>query len=337
MENLEPHQRLSIITAANDLRYVGGSVLKAGSHPKAWPFAQWGATVAFEARKHLGDAHGEQLDLGWEFAVAEAARHSGKFFEDKSLMFDGVVQAFRDLLDANHLAYFPTDRRGRAFDFLRDDLSMTTSEGEVVLSNISGLFMLGMSPERAADMESWGPHAVTLASGIGRAAALFTGLDIKLLSRHGNHELPAPTWWDGKADKALASSYGGEFSPEVAVALVSIHSAVQSARLWTGTNCCEPCASAALKHRFVVLYQALRSVQLLRDSSIHLGSLAMGYLRELLDDSNAKVVLSQPLRNLRNGWLHLGFGDIATGLGETPNALTPVVVYTGMGWRHSSN
>lgn len=81
---MDAFERFAFRIAADDLRYSSGSALSASTtgavHPKLWPFLQWGVMVAFEANKHLADVHQVDLELQWEKDIAEAARHSGKFF-----------------------------------------------------------------------------------------------------------------------------------------------------------------------------------------------------------------------------------------------------------------
>ncbi|WP_171907882.1 hypothetical protein, partial [Curtobacterium sp. MMLR14_002] len=87
---------------------------------------QYGAMAAYEAQLHFNTTLGWTIDPGWDAATAKAARMSGKFFADTKRNLDGVVAHFEDLLAANHGAFYPPDRRGKLFDFLRDDLSVVT-------------------------------------------------------------------------------------------------------------------------------------------------------------------------------------------------------------------
>lgn len=99
----------------------------------------------------LRETHDHRVKPSWEDAVAKAARHSGKFFDGRSKQLDQVVKNFRRLIAASHTAFYPEDRPGLEYDYLRDDLSVVTDGDEVLLTNVTGLFMVGMPPPRTWD------------------------------------------------------------------------------------------------------------------------------------------------------------------------------------------
>lgn len=328
---MELHETLSLAIAASDLRYVAGSILGAGNHPRSWPFAQWGAMVAYESAKTLSDVHGYQLELGWEPQVAAAARHGGKFFDvRRASQLDGVVADFRALGLATHSAFYPDDRRGRIFDFLRDDFAVLADGSELILTNVTGHFMVGLPPDRAIDMDSWGPHLHDLAAGIGQLTTALVGESLEELRLHGNKASEPLTWWDGKIAEVVPAIFGGELETDLAMAVISILSTVQAARRWAHAQCCGSCAAASLKHRFVVLHHAARSIQQLAARSETLPPLAAKSVLALADSADLRTIVDDPFRRLRNGWLHLGLGDIAATLPTEVNILTPVQAYTQM-------
>ena len=309
---------LALRMTMDDLTYASGSALSAatsgGTHPKLWGFVQWGVVVAYEGHKHLANAHSLDLELGWDPEFAAAARHSSKFFVDRWLSLDGVIGRFEQLLASNHAAYFPPNRRRRAFDFLRHDLSIMIANDEVILTNVSGYFMMGTPPTTIADLEAIGAQGHRLTMGIGEATAAFTGETLDAIRQHGNSDLPAVSWWDATSSKALASAFGGELPPPLAIAVLTVQSALQIARRWAHASCCPACVRAARKHRFIVLYQALRSLELLRVSGRGLGRVGAAHVEEALRQHKDVDLLSAPFRRLRNGWLHLGTTDLATEL-----------------------
>ena len=327
---MELHKQLSIAIAASDLRYVAGSTLSAGPHPRSWPFAQWGAMVAYEATKTLRDVHSHHLELDWEDEVAAAARHGGKFFDGRADQLDRVVADFRALTDATHTAFYPSGRRGREFDFLRDDFSVLSEGAELLLTNVTGHFMVGLPPDRGLDMDSWGPHLHTLALGIGQVVAVFVSDSVYDLRAHGSRADEPLTWWDAKIAEVVPVVFGGEMDADLAMAVLSVHSTVQTARRWARAQCCESCAAAALKHRFVVLHHAVRSLQKLAARPESLGALGAAHVHALIDSADLSTITEGPFRKLRNGWLHLGLGDIAATLPKDVDILTPVSAYTQM-------
>lgn len=327
---MDTHQQLSLAIAASDLRYISGSIVSAGGRPRIWPFTQWGAMVAYETTKMLRETHNHRVKPSWEDAVAKAARHSGKFFDGRSKQLDQVVKNFRRLIAASHTAFYPEDRPGLEYDYLRDDLSVVTDGDEVLLTNVTGLFMVGMPPERGIDLDTWGPHVRSLATGIGEVTVALVGESVEQIRHHGSHSNEPLTWSDGKIAEVLPVIFGGELETDVALALLSIHSSVQAARRWARTECCILCAVAALKHRFVVLHHAVQSLNQLGTRLETLRPLAATHLQPLLDSSSLSTVVDRPFRQLRNGWLHLGLDDIASHLPQEVTILTPISAYTQM-------
>ncbi|MFF2300802.1 hypothetical protein [Arthrobacter sp. NPDC058127] len=327
---MELHEQVSLAIAAADLRYVTGSGLTAGFHPRSWPLLQWGAMVAYEAQKNIRDVHNIELEFDWEEDVTAAARHGGKFFDGRPGQLDSVVADFQKLIDATHLAFYPDDRSGREFDVLRDDLSVISDGSELLLTNVTGHFMAGLPPHRGMDMNSWGPHLQTLATGIGQLASALVSASAENFSQHGNHTNTAVAWWDGKISEAIPATFAGELTTELALGVISIYSTVQAARRWANVECCGSCDAASLKHRFVVLHHAARSIEQLYTRVEGLPPIAVDHVSSLAESADLKTVTAQPFRRLRNGWLHLGLGDIATDLPARPNVLSPVLAYTQM-------
>jgi len=322
---MDHYKRLAI--ALSDLRYVAGSVLQSEGGPKSWPFVQWATTVGYEATKHLGDVHDVRLALDWEYEFAAAARHGGKFFDGGPTQLDPVVNDFGMLAAATHLSFFPLNRRGgRILDFLRDDLSVVADGDEVLLTDVTGHFMVGLPPERAAKLDAIGDHVRRLTTGLGQLASMFTSASVDEIRQHGNAEMVQLIAWDGKMERALPAAFGGELDRGLAFAVISILSSVQGARRWGRAACCASCAAAALKHRFVVAHHAAKSIAALADRD-DLGPLAREHLTNLSCADDAWVLSSFPCRRLRNGWLHLGLGDVAAEISDSNDLLAPVRAY----------
>lgn len=289
---------------------------------------QWATAVGFEAQKHLGDVHDVRFELDWEDEFAAAARHGSKFFDGGPTQLDRVVNDFGLLAAATHLSFFPPDRRGGPiFDFPRDDLSVVADGGEVLLTNVTGHFMVGLPPERAAQLDVIGVHVRRLTTGLGQLASMFTSARVDEIRQHGNADpVVQLTWWDGKMERAIPATFGGELDRPLAFAVISILSSVQGARRWGRAACCASCAAAALKHRFVVAHHAAKSIAALADRD-ELGPLARERLTILARMDDALVLTSGPYRRLRNGWLHLGLGDVAAEISDSSDLLAVVRAY----------
>lgn len=321
------HERLSMTIAACDLQYVAGSIISTKGHPRLWPVSQWGVMVAYELQQSLRDT---SLKLSWDPVIAEAARHGGKFFDGKGdRNLTAVMSSFESLIAANREAFFPATRRFKLLDRLRDDLSVITDGDEVVLTSVGGQFMLGFPPSQLVDFSAWGPHALTLMRGVGQATGLaFPDRRLEEFAGHGNHSETSVTWWDGKLSEVIPNTFAGELSAELALSLITIHSTVQAAYKWTSTDCCPWCAAAALKHRFVVLHHAARSVEQLQSRIDQIGGRSAKYLDALWAEPDVKLVTTLPYRRLRNGWFHLGLGDIEAQLPAEPDVLNVIEAYT---------
>lgn len=313
--------------AACDLQYAAGSILTAKGHPRLWPMSQWAVMVTYELQQSLRDA---TPNLSWDPVIAEAARHGGKFFDGKGdRNLTAVIRSFESLITANREAFFPPARRFRVLDRLRDDLSVITDGDEVLLTSVGGQFMLGFPPSQLVNFSAWGPHALTLMQGVGQAAGLvFPDRRLEEFAAHGNHSDTSVTWWDGKLSEVIPATFAGELSAELALALITIHSTVQAACKWASTDCCPWCAAAALKHRFVVLHHAARSVEQLHSQIDQIGERSADHLDALWADPDVKLVTTLPYRRLRNGWFHLGLGDIEARLPTEPDVLSVIEAYT---------
>lgn len=324
---VEAHESLALAITASDLIYVGGSVLQSDGGPKAWSFVQWGTMVAFEARKHLGAVHGIRLALTWEDEIAAAARHGAKYFDGKASRIDAVVADFGRLAAATHESFYPPNRLGGAlFDGLRDDLSVVRVGSDVVLTNVTGHFMVGLSPERAARLEAIGDHVLKLSRGIGELTHGLTQARVDDLRPHGSAIDVDTTFWDGKMRQAIPNAFAGELKEDLAFALISILATVQSAARWAWADCCRSCAAASLKHRFVVSHHAAQSIATLAERSSNLGPVARDRLTALAARDDARTIVSPDMRRLRNGWLHLGMGDVAPKV-SPDDLLSPVSAY----------
>lgn len=327
---MELHEQLATAIATADLRYVAGTCLNAPGHPRGWVFTQWGTMVAFEAVKNLNDVHGIDLCVQWERAVAAAARHGAKYFDGRRNQLGAVVADFEALLDATHIAFFPEDRLGRAFDFLRDDLSVVRDGDRLLLTNVTGHFMMGLPPDRALNTDKWGPHMRELTMGIGNATASFTDEEVDALREHGSSVLGSAEWFDGKIARDVPAAFGGGLEPGLALALLSIASTMEGARRWAQVDCCVECAVAALKHRFIVLHHGVQSLKRLAEQPTLVGAVGEQYLAEITAAPSLSRVTEQPFRDLRNGWLHLGLSDIADRLSGDVSITTPVELYAGV-------
>lgn len=322
---LDPIQVIAVDIARADMHYVATSFLGLPHSAIAAEMAllQYGAMAAYEAQLHFGKTLGWNLDAAWDADTAKAARMSGKFFADKKRNLNGVVAHFDLLLRANRGAFFPSGRRGRLFDFLRDDLSVVFLEDRPYTSLVSAHYLTGLGPEQVSDLETVGPAIGDLSTGLGNIAGfLLHGSGIEF---HEPGPMPAFQWFDGKSSIALPRLFGGELEPALASALLTVHSISSSAMMSSSRSLCPWCEAAARKHRFVALFQALTALADVREAGT-----AMVHSEEalaFLDEPESKWVLAQS--KLRNGLIHLGLQDIAGSLGAGSTVDDAVRAYTG--------
>ncbi|MDJ0354825.1 hypothetical protein [Paenarthrobacter sp. PH39-S1] len=185
--DLDPIEVIALDMARADMHYIATSLIGLPSSAAAAEVAlvQYRAMAAFEAQLHFEKTLGWRLETNWDAGTAKAARMSGKFFADTKRNLQGVVTHFDELLRANHGAFFPPNRRGRRFDFLRDDLSVVILEGSPYTSLVSAHYLTGLAPEQVGDLSTVGPAIGRLSIGVGNvAAALLNDSGIEL-HQHG--------------------------------------------------------------------------------------------------------------------------------------------------------
>lgn len=166
--NLDPIDVIALDIARADMHYVATSII--GLPPSAiaaeTALLQYGTMAAYEAQLHFKKTLDWNLSADWDPDTAKTARMSGKFFADPKRNLQGVVTHFEALLEANHGAFFPANRRGRFFDFLRDDLCVVTLGGTPYTSLISGHYLSGLGPEQVGDFAAVGPAVRKLSIGV---------------------------------------------------------------------------------------------------------------------------------------------------------------------------
>lgn len=321
---LDPIEVVALDIARADMHYVATSFLGLPHSAIAAEIAllQYGAMAAYEAQLHFGKTLGWKLEAAWDADTAKAARMSGKFFADKKRNLPGVVAHFDQLLRANRGAFFPPGRRGRLFDFLRDDLSVVFLDGRPYTSLVSAHYLTGLGPEQVSDLETVGPAIGELSTGLGNIAGfLLLGSGIEF---HEPGPVPAFQWFDGKSSVALPRLFGGELEPALAAALLTVHSISSSAMMGASRSLCPWCEAAARKHRFFALFQALTALENMRADGT--ATMHSEEASEFLDDPESVWVLGQS--KLRNGLIHLGLQDIATTLGSGSTIDDVVRAYT---------
>lgn len=322
--NLEAVERIALDIARADMHYVATSLVEAPSSAIAAEVAllQYGAMAAYEAQVHFGKTLGWRLETEWDPDTAKAARMSGKFFADTKRSFHGIVSHFDDLLLANHGVFFPSNRRSRFLDFLRDDMSVVTLGGTPYTSLVSAHYLTGLSPEQVGDSGIVSSAIRRLSTGVGNIAGLL--LNDSGIAWHQHAPSPPFEWFDGKSKIALPRLFGGRLLPSTAVALLTIQSVSVSAARSAQLQLCPWCEAAARKRRFIVLFQSLTALTIMRANG-GLDSRSEEALA-FLDDPESVWVLAQS--KLRNGLVHLGLQDIAAALDSGSTVDDVVRAYT---------
>lgn len=323
--NLGPIEYIALDIARADMHYVATSLLGLPHSAVAAETAllQYGAMTAYEAQLHFGKTLGWDLSAEWDAETAKAARMSSKFFADTKRSFEDIVTHFDQLLQANHGAFFPADRRGRFLDFLRDDLSVVTLDGNPYTSLISAHYLTGLRPDQVGDFATVGSAIRQLSTGVDNVAGA-------LLHRSGidmHPQVPAPhfNWLDGKSRVAMPRLFGGALDPPLAAALLTVQSIASSAVRSVSRSLCGWCEAAAQKHRFVALFQSLTALDVMRHNGVRARNGTE--MMEFLDDPESVWVLGQS--KFRNGLVHLGLQDIASSLGPGSSTGDAVFTYTG--------
>ena len=325
--DLDPIEVIALNIARADMHYLATSLIGLPSSTAAAEIAllQYGSMAAYEAQLHFRKTLGWHLEANWDAGTAKAARMSGKFFADNERNLHGVVSHFDELLRANHGAFFPSNRRRRFFDFLRDDLSVVILDGSPYTNLVSAHYLTGLGAEQVVDLATVGPAIGRLSTGVGNVAgALLNNSGIDL---HPHGPVLSFEWFDGKSSVALPRLFGGELQPSLAAALLTIHSASSSAVRSVSRSLCEWCEAATRKHRFIALFQSLTALDIMRSGDLH--AFLPASMKAFLDDPESVWVLGQA--KLRNGLVHLGLQDIAGSLGLGSTIDDAVYAYTRQG------
>jgi hypothetical protein len=318
-------EAIALDIARADMHYVATSLI--GLPPSAAAgevgLLQYGVMSAYEAQLHFGKTLGWRLSADWDDGIAKAARMSGKFFADTKRNLDGVVSHFEDLLRANHGAFFAPNRRGRLFDFLRDDLAVVSLNGRPYTSLVCAHYLAGLGPDEVGEHASVGPAILRLSTGVGNVAGAL--LDSSGIAWHEHGPIPDFVWLDGKSTVALPRLFGGELEGALAAALMTVHSISMCAVHSRSRSLCGWCETAARKHRFVALFQSLTALEIMRHDGVR--PPRSDEMMAFLEHPESEWVLGQS--KLRNGLVHLGLQDIASSIVPGSTVDDAVRVYTG--------
>jgi len=328
-----PHERLSLEIAHADLIYVAAALGNAEwdvGGARRWPFLQYAALVAFETKKHYRAVWDIELEAAWDETTATRARMSAKYLDDNRRTISDTRAYFAEMLASNHGAFFPPDRLGEEFDFLRDDLSVASTNGTPLGTNVGGHFIAGFDPQTSGDWAAAKTHAFDLSRGIGNIARQVVGDELDDASTHRLAIASPAIWWDGKSAEFLPQLFAGEFDEALTMALMTLIATARAVNDAARPVCCGNCRFAALKHRFVVLYQTARSLEILSNED-HTGRPeTLEFFGTLFSDKLVSRILERRFKALRNGLVHLGLGDVADQVALDASANGLIGAYTGL-------
>lgn len=316
-----PTQQLALVMMGNDLHY-SSVMLSEETFRADLSLVQFAVTSAYEAQRKLGQFALPNLNITWDPAIAEAARMSGKFFEDTRRRFAGVTSHLDSLLKAAHAAYFPPDRLCKEADFLRTDMSVLTVDDRPYMSSIGAHFLAGLNEAIVASLATIGPQVLLLTTGIGDAAR-------DLLDDPGleDHARPAPThpkYFNCLGSRVLSSAFGGELAEAESAAAMTVHSVCIGALLAEYDTSCQECTDAVAKRRFMALYHALLAMKTLQTK---LNLPTTHPLNRILSHQETAWVLDQ--RHLRNAYMHYGTEGLGNQVTATTTVGAMVSIYTG--------
>ncbi|MFS0700028.1 hypothetical protein AB6N24_08670 [Cellulomonas sp. 179-A 4D5 NHS] len=305
----DPPAALALAIALADLQYLHSALIRPNDPTSGWLFVQWAVMTSYEARPHIAAAIGvKQSAAAWDVDMATAARMAGKFFDDKKRTIEDLADYFDRLRARNREQFFPADRPfGRTFDFLRTDLSVLLYDDIPITTSIGGFFSIGASPDESLASTALGPRLAKLTEEVGRL--------MRQLNAELTHAGPVPfeasrfAARDVNTGKLSDTVFEGMFDTAMALAMLTIQGSARAAHHLSHSTCCALCVFAALKHRYVVAYQALVSLRRLRTDSA-LPPSARTIIDAVLDTPECAHMLTDGYRRLRNGWLHLGLSDV---------------------------
>jgi hypothetical protein len=286
--------------ARADLGYIAGSLSQ--SHLVAMCGYPYAVLVAYEADLFLTRYLDHEPRLEGS-PTATAARMASKIYEDTKVSVEDIAGELTKLAQEND-DYFrggPNRELARELGIYNPDLPVFMLKGRPLVNGSVLLFQLGFHAVGLEDFKALGPLAYDLAVRIGLLAG---GLGIEV----GQHKGDGSAVHDVTSLDAVGADYnshafGGGREPLDVLLLSLLHNnAAVGARLGQ-SRCCESCASAAAKQKFLSGYQVARSLD-----AAHQSHLLSQPCRERLAavSSSPAAEFFRRYRPLRNSLVHLG-------------------------------
>ena len=294
--------------ARADLSYVHSALLRPSTRQM---FLQWASVVAFEARNFVARDPDDRVVAVDAQSPWAHARHSIKHLGDGQRPHPEVLSYLDALVRSNRSAFFSPGRRLRLLDRFRDDLALTLLDGRPALSNISGLFGMGVGvdPLIAAEWSALSGHARDRGYEIGQTIALLTG---ETLPEHAGPLIEAVriTHTDSKSDQVFRAMFGGGLAFGLVGVLSSIAHGLVVVEKLAVSRCCSDCRFAAFKQRLVAVHHAKESLALLANGNPRVPQHVQDRTAEIVGSKEVRLVDGEQWRKARNGLLHLGVGDL---------------------------
>lgn len=326
---LEPPALLGLALARADLGYVRAA-LEDGHVERALAFLQYAVLVAYEA--HAFGSRQLNLDmpqLGWNPAVAAAARNGAKFFDDNRRSMGRLAAEVAQFDMATRQAFMsgPMRRLARALGIRNPDLAVLMVRSVPVATNITIAFNTGAQVPGPGNIREAGQVVHDLALGVGQMVAEIGAADTPHRPPGGGLESDW-SWGDGVSSDCYAEAFAGDIPRTYVPLMLMLQGAAATAAFAARTDCCESCQVAAFKHRLVVAHHLARSMQVLIDARV-LDPPALSRVTAMLTTSAVVDVLG--LRALRNGLVHLGVSDVPAAAFDSPAPLPAVVSHYSSG------
>lgn len=326
---LEPPAMLGLALARADLGYVLAA-LEDNHVERALAFVQYAVLVAFEA--HAFGSRQLKLDmpeLGWDPALAAAARNGAKFFDDNRRDLGQLAAdvAQFDLATRQAFTGGSIRRLARALGIRNPDLAVLMVRSVPVATNITLAFNVGAQVPGPGTIREAGRVMHDLAFGVGQMVGTLRAAGPP--HRPPGGELDRDwSWGDGVSSACYAEAFAGDIPRTYVPLMLMLQGAAATAALAARSGCCGSCQAAAFKHRLVVTHHLARSLKMLTNAHV-LEAPALARVNAMLTTPAVVDVLG--LRALRNGLVHLGMSDVPAAAFDSPDPLPAVVRYYSSG------
>ncbi|MFD5358187.1 hypothetical protein ACFWJ2_02200 [Streptomyces tendae] len=241
-------------------------------------------------------------------AIVTRSRHSLKLFEDNQRGIDGQLAYFRDSITPAHAGRFLNNTWLKAARFLETDLGLYSYAGKIISTTHAATFHMGFDPVTMLTKGA-GPRLQSVYAESGRyflGLGATTGSDAKTFVSQLDpmHFDRRPN--DVRSTKYYQQVFNGADTPDINRLLMVFLGLMNFANSVINLGADpEKNEYTVFKIRFLTLYQALCSLQILRNERPNnLTARSMRLVERISGTSSASLIMNRASKPFRNTLMH---------------------------------